>query len=76
MLFVVESDRQQANELAIAVSRCSPRLSNAQGVNRVNAWRRLDAAQFFPLQTSIQVNLVPGQLPNLVERLKRNGVRF
>ncbi len=67
---MVRGDGEQAEVIAFAVRRAATCLGEAQGIKRVNALWRFDAADFFPLQTLVTVKLVPAQLQDFAQRIE------
>ena len=70
---MVRSYGEETNEIAIAKARSATCLSNAQRVERIDPRRRRYARNFLPLDAGIPVDLIPGELPELVERIQYAG---
>ena len=49
---------QQADEVAVPVSCSLPGLGDAEGVDGIKFRQRLDAADFFKLQSTVTVKLI------------------
>ena len=67
---VIGRDGEQPDEIRVTIRGGPARLGDAQGVDRIDALRWLDAGDLLPLEPLIAVKLVPGQLADLVERIQ------
>ena len=61
---------QQPHEIAIAKSRGPARPGDPKRIDRINAFGRRNADDLLPFQPRIAIDLIPGQLPDLVQRFK------
>ena len=61
---VVWRHGQETHELTVTVRGAPTGVRDSQRVNGINAQRRFDTHDFFPLQTIVAVELVPAQLPD------------
>jgi hypothetical protein len=65
------SDRQHTHVRTISKCRCPSRLRNSEGINGINSLRRSHAEDLFPLQTFVAVDLLPRELSDLAQGIKR-----
>lgn len=61
---------QESHEIAIAESRGPARPGDSKRIDRVDALWRRNADDLLPFQPRIAIDLIPSQLPDLVQRLK------
>ena len=73
---MVRLDGEEPHEIGISKSGGPARPSNPKGIDRINAFGRRNANDLFPFQPRIAVDLVPSQLPDLVQRLKNTVPLF
>ncbi len=70
---MVGRDREQTNVITLSIRLRSASLGDSQGIDRIDVLRRFDAGDLFPYQALIPIELVPGQLPDLVESILMQG---
>ena len=64
---MIRRDGEEANEITVPMGSGPTCPTDAQGVNGIKSWRRLDAADLLPLEILVAIELIPGELANLVE---------
>lgn len=63
-------DGKKTHEIAIAKSGSPARPGDPKRIDRISAFGRRHADDLLPFQPRIAIDLVPGQLPDLVQRFK------
>ena len=72
---VIGRDRQEPQEVPVAIGGRPPRLRDAKRVDRVDIFGRFHAHKLLPLQTLVPVELVPSELAQLSKSIG-NAIAF
>ena len=67
---VIRGNRQEPDVVAVSVRGAATYLRDAQRIEGVYTCRGCRADNFFPLQTIVSIELRPGQLSELLERVQ------
>ena len=67
---MIGSDAEQTHELSFPQGGRPTGLCDAQGVNRIEAFGWFDATDLLPFDAIVPVDLIPTDLPDLVERIQ------